>query len=352
MKEIKVKSIEAGQRFDKFLKKYLREASSGFIYKMLRKKNIILNGKKADGSEILNDGDSIKMFFSDQTFDKFTGKTSANDMDNHTLTSKIANSNMSKNDADNKGIDVYTQDGIKCISFKQYKVPIIYENNDLIFFNKPAGLLSQKSKPEDISLVDILTEYLKSTSEDADAASGFRPGICNRLDRNTSGIVAAGKSVRGLQALSEVIKNRSVKKLYTCIVEGRVIKGEHMSGYLIKNSNDNIVSLSQKPVEGAVKIETAYEPVSEMMVSGRAYTRLSVELITGKTHQIRAHMAYTGHPIAGDGKYGSKTKTECGYQLLHAKNLVFDNMDGVLKPLSGMSIEAAVPENFKIKNSR
>ena len=144
MKEIKVKSIEAGQRFDKFLKKYLREASSGFIYKMLRKKNIVLNGKKADGSEILNDGDSIKMFFSDQTFDKFTGKTSANDMDNHTSTSKIANSNMSKNDADNKGIDVYTQDGIKCISFKQYKVPIIYENNDLIFFNKPAGLLSQK----------------------------------------------------------------------------------------------------------------------------------------------------------------------------------------------------------------
>ena len=197
MKEIKVKSIEAGQRFDKFLKKYLREASSGFIYKMLRKKNIVLNGKKADGSEILNDGDSIKMFFSDQTFDKFTGKTSANDMDDHTSTSKIANSNMSKNDADNKGIDVYTQDGIKCISFKQYKVPIIYENNDLIFFNKPAGLLSQKSKPEDISLVDILTEYLKSTSEDADAASGFRPGICNRLDRNTRGSVAAGKSVRG-----------------------------------------------------------------------------------------------------------------------------------------------------------
>lgn len=320
MKEIYVQPVEAGQRFDKYLKKYLKEAGSGFIYKMLRKKNIVLNGKKADGSEILKEGDLVKMFFSDETFEKFTG--SSPDVQR------------------GAGSVVVEKNGMKYIKSRGYEIQVLFENDDILFLNKPAGLLSQKAKKNDISLVDIVTDYVLAGDKQP---SGFKPGICNRLDRNTSGIVAAGKSVRGLQVLSEAIRERTVKKLYRCIVEGVVTKSQTLNGYLVKDERTNKVTLAGKSSENSAYIETSYKPVK----TENGFTELEVNLITGKTHQIRAHLSSIGHPIIGDAKYGSKVKTLRGYQLLHAHKLVFGEMTGILEPLSGMCIEAGIPEDFK-----
>ena len=159
MREIVIKENEAGQRFDKFLKKYLSEATGGFLYKMLRKKNIVLNGKKATGNEKLNCGDTVKFFLSDETIDKFSGnqKTSA------------PYENM---------LDL--------------ALPVLYEDDHVLIFHKPAGLLSQKSKPEDLSVAEYVIYYMLQTgSLKKEELATFKPSICNRLDRNTSGLITA-----------------------------------------------------------------------------------------------------------------------------------------------------------------
>ena len=326
MREITIDRREAGQRFDKYLKKYLSQAGSGFIYKMLRKKNITLNGSKASGNEILSEGDVVKMFFSEETFEKFTNVSGQDSIETDR---QLA-------------IDIKEVKGDKTIVCGRYQVAILYENDDVIFFNKPAGLLSQGDGKGDISLVDILTAYIKRFTCADNGPSGYRPGICNRLDRNTSGVVAAGKSVRGLQELSEIIKHRNVTKLYVCLVEGKVTEGKHLKGYLTKDTDKNKVTLSAYETENSSYVETIYRPVRS---NGRV-TMLEVELITGKTHQIRAHMAHTGHPIVGDKKYGSAVKSGSGFQMLHANKMVFGETDGVLKELAGRIIEAAVPEEY------
>ena len=203
MREVIISDRESGQRLDKFLKKYLSKAGSGFIYKMLRKKNIVLNGKKAAGGELLSSGDKIKFFLSDETLATFTGAV---------ITDKDNNISSQKNKL------VIDETNGKCLLYASYKVPVLYEDDHIIFFDKPAGLLSQKSDKNDISLVDIFAEYMKTI--DGGLPGGYTPGICNRLDRNTSGLVAAGKSVKGLQLLSEVIRDRRVSKIYRCIVQG------------------------------------------------------------------------------------------------------------------------------------
>lgn len=326
MREIKIDRREAGQRFDKYLKKYLSQAGSGFIYKMLRKKNITLNGSKASGNEILSEGDVVKMFFSEETFEKYTGASE------------------DKNRKVHDGLSINVLEGGDCrtIVCGRYRVGILYEDSDVIFFNKPAGLLSQGDGKGDVSLVDILEAYINKYDSNHKGPSGYRPGICNRLDRNTSGVVAAGKSVRGLQELSEIIKHRNVTKLYVCLVEGKVTEGKHLKGYLTKDADKNKVTLSAYGSENSSYVETIYRPLKS---NGRV-TMLEVELVTGKTHQIRAHMASEGHPIVGDKKYGSVVKSANGFQMLHANKMVFGKTDGVLKELAGRIIEAAVPEEY------
>ena len=182
MKQLVVKELESGQRLDKFLGKYLKEAPKSFLYKMLRKKNITLNGKKATGNEKLQPNDEIKLFLSDDTLEKFRGEEK---------------------------------------SSSRTKLDIVYENSHVLFVNKPAGMLSQKAEKEDVSLVEYITGYLLEkkclTKEDLRT---FRPGVCNRLDRNTSGIVAAGKTVQGLQEMSLWFKERNLHKYYLTLVKG------------------------------------------------------------------------------------------------------------------------------------
>lgn len=312
MKIITISKNEAGQRLDKLLSKYLNQAPKSFLYKMLRKKNITLNGKKADGSEKTAIGDEVKLFLSDETIGKFSS------------------------------VEIPDAHG---------NLDIIYEDENILLINKPCGMLSQKAKSSDVSLVEHLISYLlEEGSVTETSLSVFRPSICNRLDRNTSGIVAAGKSLAGLQAMAEVFKDRSLHKYYLCIVEGRIAEERLIEGYLTKNEAANQVRITEKPNgKDSLPIRTKYRPVS----AAEDATLLEVELITGRSHQIRAHLSSIGHPILGDTKYGDPAANErmrqrfgLKYQLLHSWRFKLPKISGELSGLSGKVFTARPPKQF------
>ena len=303
MREVIIGKNEEGQRLDKFLFKYFKEAGSGFIFKMLRKKNIVLNDKKATGKEILKLDDSVKLYMKDETIDKFRGDSS-----------------FEKTSSD---------------------IDVVYEDENVLIVNKPSGVLSQKAEESDVSLNEMIISYLLDNgSLTQDDLQTFKPSICNRLDRNTSGLVIAGKTLKGLQVMSEVIKNRDVDKYYIAVVEGILDEGSDIKGYLIKDEKTNKVSISETE-NGGDFIETSFEPIDY----GEGVTILEVKLITGKTHQIRAHLASIGHPIVGDQKYGSKNK-KIKNQLLHAWILKFGDLPEGFEELSGKRIIADYPVEF------
>ncbi|MCR5792244.1 MAG: RluA family pseudouridine synthase [Lachnospiraceae bacterium] len=320
MKTLTITTLEEGQRFDKYLQKYLRNASKGFIYKMLRKKNITLNGKKADGSEKLANGDMVALFFKEETLEIFTQDANASARANQPT-------------------DVLP-----------VKLDILYEDENILLINKPAGMLSQKARREDVSFIEYLTDYLlQSGALTNETLKVFRPGICNRLDRNTSGIIVAGKTLNGLSRMNRHFKDRTIDKYYYSIVKGVIPHKERVTAYLQKNRSHNKVIIKNTYFEGADKIETEYEPVT----CNGEYTLVRVKLITGKSHQIRAHLKHIGHPVVGDGKYGDvntnkyfKKNFKLTHHLLHAGVLVFPTED-MWEHLSGKRIEAPLPKQFK-----
>ena len=314
MKEIVVGSNEAGQRMDKLLAKVLNQCSKSFLYKMLRKKNIKLNNQKAEGRELLNEGDRIQIYFSDETFAAFTQKEAVSTV----------------------------------ILPEQFS--IIYEDKDVVIMNKWAGVLSQKAKDEDITMNEYLLSYLlrehRITQEELKT---FHPSVVNRLDRNTTGLLLAGASLKGAQVLSKALKDRSVDKYYYALVVGKVKENQKLKGYLKKDEKTNQVSIMNAPYGDeklGMPIETEYEIVNYEGDS----TLLRVHLITGKTHQIRAHLASIGHPIIGDRKYGNERinrkfyeENRVHHQLLHAKELHFPE-NFALEQLAGKVIEAPLPK--------
>ena len=312
MKQFTVKDNEAGQRFDKLLFKILNRAPKGFIYKMLRKKNIVLNGNKAKGSEILEINDEIKIFFSDETFNKFS------ETDDATLV--------------------------------EWDLDIVYEDKHILIVNKPLGLLSQKAYKDDISVVEHIISYLIDTNQLNDRElQTFKPGICNRLDRNTSGIIIGGKTLFALQTISGLIKDRKLDKYYTTIVKGKVTSRQRIEGYLNKDASKNKVQVIDHDREGFDYICTEYKPLEY----SRDYTLLEVKLITGRSHQIRAHLASIGHPIIGDYKYGDininnyfKNKYKLNHQLLHSNRIAFPIIEDDLSYLSGKEFQAKAPKIF------
>ncbi len=308
MQEVKIGKNEAGQRLDKFLFKFFKEAGSGFIFKQLRKKNIVLNDKKATGKEMLELDDSVKIYMKDETIEKFKGDSS-----------------FEKTSSD---------------------IDVVYEDENVIIVNKPAGVLSQKADDNDISINEMIISYLLENGSLTESdLETFKPGICNRLDRNTSGLVIAGKTLKGLQVMSDVIKNRDVDKYYLAVVNGTVNEGMDIDGYLIKDEKINKVCISKED-NGGERIETSFEPIDY----GEGVTVLEVKLITGKTHQIRAHLASIGHPIIGDTKYGDKSAnkkySKIKSQLLHAWILKFNDLPEGFEGLANREIMADYPTEF------
>ena len=327
MKKIVVSKNEAGQKLLKLLAKYLNAAPQSFLHKMLRKKNITLNGKKADGSELLRETDEVCLFLSEETIASFQGKNA----DDATAVEQQKITKKPKEVSD---------------------IRVVYEDADVLILNKPAGVLSQKAVQSDYSLNEWVIEYLLENGElKQEELQTFRPGVCNRLDRNTSGLITAGKSLAGLQTLSAVFKERTVHKDYLCIVQGRVKGASRLQGYLEKDVRTNKVTVeAKKRSEDGAYIETEYTPVE---ANGK-YTLLRVRLITGKTHQIRAHLASVGHPLLGDSKYGNQAENKLlrerfglKHQLLHAAYLEFPQELSACAALAGKKLSAPVPRLFE-----
>ncbi|MCL2718431.1 MAG: RluA family pseudouridine synthase [Lachnospiraceae bacterium] len=324
---------EANQRLDKFLHKYLPEAGNSFIYKMLRKKNITLNGKKADGNEKTLAGDEITFFISDETIRKFQTTVS--------------------------GLQNYYQ------AYQQFtELKILFENEHLLIADKPAGLLSQKAKAEDISLNDWLIGYLLASNQiNEESLKTFKPSALNRLDRNTCGISLCGKTLIGSQEISRLLKERKIQKYYQLIVKGEITKAGQLGGYLNKDEKNNKVQIirGKGAAERLTKtiIDSAGKPVENVLTKYRPIktnstcTLVEAELVTGKTHQIRAHFAGIGHPLIGDYKYGDRQVNDefkrlygVESQLLHASRVVFPVMEAPLSDLS--RLEVTSPSIFLI----
>lgn len=325
MREIVIEPDEAGQRLNKFIMKYLNKAPSSFVYKMLRKKNIKLNGCRADGSEMVREGDRVQLYLSDETIDSFCEKKTA-DSKPHTC---------------------------------HMKPDIVYHDDNIMIVNKPAGVLSQKADKNDYSINECVIDYLVESGFITDRQlRSFRPSVCNRLDRNTSGLVLCGVSLMGSQELSHIIRERRIDKYYYTIVSGELKEGLLKTGYLLKDERSNTVTVMPGIAEFREKFgDAAYEKVEAEFIPIRTcdgFTELKVSLITGKSHQIRAQLKAMGYPVLGDTKYGDRKvntyfRQSFGlkHQLLHCGEVAFEESWGGLSYLCGRSFEAGRPELYE-----
>jgi len=346
MREVIISEREEGQRLDRYLEKYMPDAPKSFFYKMMRKKNIVLNGKKVSGSERIQTGDQIKLFLADETIEGFRSGKKAREVDlgaQHLSQAKrptngaqhLSQAKRPTNGARQmpqaKRLEKGARQGKIELQQGHYDrnlppLQIVYEDAQFLVVNKPVGVLSQKADRNDRSIVEQITDYLADNVAD----DTFRPGICNRLDRNTSGLIVAGKTVRALQDMNKRFKERTICKYYLCVVHGSVSKKQYLKGYLEKDSRTNKVTVRQQPGPNSVPIATEYLPLQQGMYQGESFTLLQVHLITGKSHQIRAHLASIGHPLVGDVKYSTKRASAFDreqlhqrVQLLHAWQLIF-----------------------------
>ena len=298
MKEIKISKNEEGQRLDRFLKKYLNKANQSFIHKMIRKKNIKLNGLKAEPDIVLKIDDTVQLYLADDTIDKFREKKTLKQTDIHFDT--------------------------------------VYEDDNILVVNKPIGLSSQPDKTGIRNLVDEIKVYLDAKEENISFT--FKPAVCNRLDKNTSGLVIAAKNYDALKQTNKAIRERKIRKYYMAKVHGTIKDNLELKDYLIKNDNKNMVEIINEYKENSKSVITYAHP---MKTEGR-YTWLEVEIETGRAHQIRAHLASIGHPVAGDKKYGKKDNDK--YQVLHAYKLLLDGYEDSLSYLNGMEIVSDISE--------
>ena len=313
MKEIRITKNEENQRLDKFLLKYMNKASKGFLYKMLRKKRIKYNGGRAEGSELLKAGDTLQLYLAEETISSFMEE--------------------------------------KTVAEAKRHFAIVYEDDDILVVSKPAGLLTHPEKSSDKdTLIDQILYYLYQKGQYLpEADSSFTPALCNRLDRNTSGIVIAGKTLKGVQAVNETIRSHKLDKYYLTLVAGEIREAGEITAYLTKDEEKKQVRISKREGSGK-KTMTKYRPLA----CAKGYTLLEIHLITGKTHQIRAHMQSIGHPVVGDRKYGSEHSNQkfreeyaLSNQFLHAIRVEWKEKDGPLGYLYGKEMMAPLPKTLQ-----
>lgn len=317
MKEIIIKRNDAGQRLDKFLTKCVKGLPASLMYKYIRTKKIKVNRARCEQKYILQEGDTVQLFIKDEFFD-------SPERDDGALASITP------------------------------KLTIVYEDDNIILCNKrPGVLVHEDDDGKDNTLIMHIKAYLYQKGEyDPEGEQSFAPALCNRIDRNTGGIVIGAKNAEALRVMNEKIKNDEISKFYYCVVHGKMPKrADTLTGFLLKDADKNQVKIFDKQVRGSKNIITKYRVVAKKNNT----SLLEIELVTGRTHQIRAHMAYIGHPLLGDGKYGiNKDDRAKGYkyQALYAYRLRFDfnDSDGALGYLNGKEFKLSDNDIWFLKD--
>ena len=311
MREFIINDSESGLTLEKYAFKVLKTAPMSFIYKLFRKKDIKVNGHHQDKKYRLSSGETVAIYISEQQFEEF-------------LKDK------------------------ELVPNTKIKDWIVYEDDNVLFINKPKGLLVQKSNPHDESLDQYVIEYLMATNQyDPNKEKGFVPGPAHRLDRNTSGLVVFGKNHNALTLLFDLFKNHDlINKHYLALVVGQVEKEKDtIDAPLYKDEETNTVRVAKNGKSS----KTVYKLIKKY----NEYSLLDVTLLTGRTHQIRVHMAYINHPIIGDNKYGDfdankifKQKYGFSSQFLHAYKMGFGDLPAPLTNLSRKEFTAEPREDI------
>lgn len=314
MREITIEKNDANQRLDKFLAKLCPNMPEAMLYKSLRKECVRVNGKHIrDGAFKLSQGDVLKLFLKDEFFEKSA--------------------------PDDEMLNIKPQ------------INIVYEDENILLVNKIAGMVVHTDDGEgEPALIDHIRAYLYQKGEYVpEAENTFVPSLCNRIDRNTSGIVIAAKNAEALRIMNQKVKDREMIKLYLCVACGRFEKkSDELCGFLFKDEKEKRVYVYDKSRVGTKTIITRYRVLCER----NDLSLVEVELVTGRTHQIRAHLASIGHPLLGDGKYGiNKINKEHkkAYQQLCSYKLTFEFTTdaGILEYLNHKSFEVRDVEFLK-----
>lgn len=288
LKSFTITQNDADQRLDKYLTKSFPNLPKALMYKYIRTKRIKVNSKRAEISTRLKIGDVVDLYINDEFFERPPERFDFMSASN--------------------------------------KIDIVYEDENILLLNKKTGLLCH---PDDREYIDTLITRIKrylyeKGSYNPNDSMSFTPALVNRIDRNTTGIVIAAKNADALRILNQKMKDRELHKYYLCIIHGILNKKNGvLQGYLTKNEDKNLVKVHKNKQDGAKEISTKYKVLSER----KKYSLVEVELLTGRTHQIRSHFASIGHPLLGDGKYGTNAMNKkSGYkkQCLCSYKLEFD----------------------------
>ncbi len=311
MRTLTVNKSQANKKIEKIIKEAFPNMPVNAMFKAFRKKDIKVNGVRVKEDYIVSPGDKLDIYITDNILD------GAPVNNGHSL---------------NRGFS------------------IVYEDENILIVNKEPGIPVHPDRSQSANtLIDLVRDYLAEKGEfNPRSRSSFPPSLCHRLDRNTGGLIIIAKNEESLKILLDKIKNKEIKKFYQCLIKGKLKNDSgELKAYLTKDEKKSRVFISEKPSRDSLEIITRYRLLS----CNNEISRLEVELVTGRTHQIRAHLAYIGHPIVGDGKYGSNSFNRsqgARYQSLWAYKLVFDyKSGGILNYLKGKKFE--VTPDFKLK---